>query len=334
MKREPSRDSERPCAYCGEPFRPVHGATAGKYCSVAHARASKRLPGMEPFRNCAVCGDPFPTARRGRDPKYCGHRCSGLARRKPEETIICAQCGQARTYKAGVRDGRFLCSRVCAAQWRSTRVDRTCQQCGTTFQKPRSVVERSGAKYCSWSCSAASKRRGEVIPRPCVACGKVLTLQPSRAKQRFCNRDCQRAAHRRVQVVCARPGCHKRRERSPSYANRPYCSMHCWRLAQAPRQFRCATCRTVKEAPAWRKARFCSLQCAYQGRRRRGRSQDVVERDQRILELAREVGGVPEILACLKREAERPGSPHQDWAYYAPATIRSVLFRARQRGHE
>lgn len=117
-------------------------------------------------------------------------------------------------------------------------------------------------------------------------------------------------------VTCER--CHKTVPIPPSFAaGRRYCSRTCFERAQAVPIKPCDVCKKPIGAPARR--RFCSIACSNVGRTNRLKRH--VERDGRIVELARTGVRAPTIVAMLR--AENP-----DWET-TPVNVRAILHRAR-----
>jgi len=78
-------------------------------------------------------------------------------------------------------------------------MQRTCQQCGTTYETPPSVKP----KYCSSACAGAAKRKGEWIA--CEVCGERVWSHRSRPR-RFCSKSCARTA---ANLTDANPSKHR-----------------------------------------------------------------------------------------------------------------------------
>jgi hypothetical protein len=67
-------------------------------------------------------------------------------------------------------------------------IDRTCQQCGTTYRTFPSIRP----KYCGSACAGAAKRNGENVA--CAQCGEDFYRRPSQPNQTYCSKSCARTA--------------------------------------------------------------------------------------------------------------------------------------------
>lgn len=122
-----------------------------------------------------------------------------------QPTSTCEYCGDSyRTYESW-RDSKRFCSQACHHAWRRERRERTCAQCGRTFQARNVEVP---SKYCSRLCFDAA-RRATVT---CTGCGEEFTKQRCHVgKTNYCTKECREAywrAHRKAaaQGTCATCG--------------------------------------------------------------------------------------------------------------------------------
>lgn len=100
-------------------------------------------------------------------------------------TRICQQCGRA-IQGSGTR----FCSHDCASAARRTRLERTCEECGSVFRARLSVVAHGGGKFCSWACRQTAQGR---IQRSCAHCGQSFMAFPhaiQRGSGRYCSQHC------------------------------------------------------------------------------------------------------------------------------------------------
>jgi endogenous inhibitor of DNA gyrase (YacG/DUF329 family) len=112
---------------------------------------------------CAVCGkevekylSQIKENKTGRFfcSKECQHKGGVKPRTVPRKP--CERCGNLFV-AYGDRSGRF-CSKACYDAWqRRRRVERICEQCGTTFDRPPAYETRQVARFCSRACEAESR---------------------------------------------------------------------------------------------------------------------------------------------------------------------------------
>lgn len=67
-------------------------------------------------------------------------------------------------------------------------IDRTCQQCGKTYQTFPSIR----LKYCGSPCASAAKVKAVSVP--CAVCGTPFVKRPSRPDAAYCSKSCARTA--------------------------------------------------------------------------------------------------------------------------------------------
>lgn len=143
-------------------------------------------------KNCKQCNAVFTvhTKGTGRGSKgslrrvFCSDKCKGLhGYNSPSSKIekTCEQCGKLfRCYPSKI--GRF-CSSKCKKSFTLPPKEAVCLFCDKTFQGTSSTVNQF---FCTMECFFASKR----TVRECVTCGKSFTTPNSRFFSR-CSRKCQ-----------------------------------------------------------------------------------------------------------------------------------------------
>lgn len=116
---------------------------------------------------------------------FCSEACRRETGSKPRTIApkACEFCGK-EFVAYGKREGRF-CSKTCYDAWqRRHRVERTCEVCGTIFDRPPSFETRQVARFCSRACEAASRIKRPIgrthNGRPAVidSAGYVRVYQP------------------------------------------------------------------------------------------------------------------------------------------------------------
>lgn len=108
---------ERPCAHCGEPFRPHSLTKAGRFCSPECHAASRRTRSEQ---CCAECGEPFLPSKAGM--KFCSNDCAHAARAKVEiPPRSCKFCGHDFAPKAS---HQLFCTPLCKERQRMKDVRR------------------------------------------------------------------------------------------------------------------------------------------------------------------------------------------------------------------
>jgi crossover junction endodeoxyribonuclease RusA len=132
---------------------------------------------------CEHCGAEFPRPPSHAAKKFCSQECRS-ASLKARRMRSCKHCGEKFT---GGEDRRY-CSAEC--KYAAGRMVVRCAQCGTAFERPRSL-NRSGNAYCSDACKATYWRdhRKSAPKGTCQDCGGPTT----KAQYRRC-RDCSYAA--------------------------------------------------------------------------------------------------------------------------------------------
>lgn len=124
-------------------------------------RGRPRVPRIEV--ECAACGKkvekyPAQVAQSKSGRFFCSEMCRRKVGSKPRTVPrgTCERCG-TEFVSYGDSPGRF-CSKACYDAWqRRNRVERTCEVCGKTFDRPPSFETRQVARFCSRTCEAASR---------------------------------------------------------------------------------------------------------------------------------------------------------------------------------
>lgn len=107
-------------------------------------------------------------------------------------------------------------------------VSRTCVQCGAVFFAYPAPVAKGKARFCSLSCSQAS--RNKQVDAICVQCGASYRCRSELAGiRRFCSQACHYAA-KRTSVIKACQRCGNMFEVRPhEFGKRAFCSSDCIR---------------------------------------------------------------------------------------------------------
>lgn len=123
--------------------------------------------------------------------------------RRVVDYVICPTCGISVGRDTSRRNhGQRFCSHACHGAHISRRVERQCQQCGVSFEAPRSRVERGWASFCSNKCKGQYQRdNAELLYHSrehanCKECGKAFYYYPrpdDSHRGYFCSRACSAA---------------------------------------------------------------------------------------------------------------------------------------------
>lgn len=121
-----------------------------------HVQVYRCLQQSPQQRPCQVCGKSYRVYDSWKDRKYCSRQCSAQAATS-KVTLQCMGCGEPVDY--ALHRASRIKQPFCSERCRRTTLapELRCDQCGTTFRKPRS--QRAGQQvYCSRACSAAARR--------------------------------------------------------------------------------------------------------------------------------------------------------------------------------
>lgn len=276
-------------------------------------------------RACEQCGATFTTrpiyVAMGNG-RFCSRPCRDAWRRTSQEVAceVCHQPFKVRQYRIRQGSARF-CSVECMAIGYRKQVECACQRCGKGFTVWRSEARRN-RKYCSRACFLGHPV-DERVSSTCAHCGKLQQVVPSHlagGKGRYCSLDCYRASRpARRTVSCA--GCEKSFTVKASQTAAKYCSRPCYWRAKAGRVVQCLACgKTFRPRPWYRAtARYCSNACTNRGRQR-SRKTELVQRDQRLLELRGEGLDSARIARHLAAE-------NASWPTISAAGVRKILSR-------
>lgn len=83
------------------------------------------------------------------------------------------------------------------AKGSTTKIPRTCLNCGTEFLAHRCNIERGNARFCSKSCSTSYRNRMAArapIERSCLECGTAFLVLDTSSKK-YCSHGCFIAHH-------------------------------------------------------------------------------------------------------------------------------------------
>lgn len=147
-------------------------------------------------------------------------------------------------------------------------VERTCEQCGTSYSVPPARAEKT--RFCSRACAdlgQTGERREEV----CRGCGVTFSSKLDHGRwQKYCTRPCMEASqHSPIERDCASCGTtFKARYKRGAYIK--YCSMQCGADARSNAVIvQCGHCgaETRKTQAQLRRSTsgkvFCSQECVY-----------------------------------------------------------------------
>jgi crossover junction endodeoxyribonuclease RusA len=115
---------------------------------------------------CEQCGKDYQSYKSWHNKRrFCTNACH-LEWRRLRRVRACLHCGQ--DFES--RHQAVYCSKVCTSAHR--RIELTCEQCGSSFTKPRSLA-RSGRPFCSPTCQTGYWRahRAAAAKGTCVGCG-------------------------------------------------------------------------------------------------------------------------------------------------------------------
>lgn len=116
---------------------------------------------------------------------------------------LCQHCGRMYVPLFPSNRKRKYCSLVCSQAATRTRIERTCQICGSVFRVPPCDLPLRAALYCSSTCmgvaytGASNPRWKNRVARICEECGTSFHVLPSRlAKKamRWCSLACRNIA--------------------------------------------------------------------------------------------------------------------------------------------
>jgi Holliday junction resolvase RusA-like endonuclease len=129
----------------------------------------RTMAATKPTRACLRCGKHFEVYASQSTRKFCDRAC-GYAWRKEQRRVNCEHCGTEFNPHNGKAPARF-CSNPC--RYAARNVELTCDHCGKTYTKARSIAARSQRQACSPECVQALTRpvRAERARGTCATCG-------------------------------------------------------------------------------------------------------------------------------------------------------------------
>lgn len=163
--------------------------------------------------------------------------------------LNCEVCDKLFSVPASAAVTRRFCSRACHGKWRSatligpnstswkegSRVERTCEVCGKSFETRAYAVAKGAGRFCSRSCKSRGIRPAQPRAiRVCETCGKQFEAIPAdvaRGKARFCSPGCrpQTRPTKQVQRQCEVCGTDFiTQQRSIDKGHGRFCSLACW----------------------------------------------------------------------------------------------------------
>jgi hypothetical protein len=346
--------SPRICEHCGGRTKTART----RYCSHKCFRAatSPRTSAQCERPGCSNLVQTVPSDRVRGGGRYCSRTCAYSVRRAPRPPVVCERMGCAELVAYTSTRARRFCSRSCArfSYWQQRQEGKTehplqtCQGCGSAFEWRSDPNAKN--LYCSRTCFVAAHRvtvqcrtcdapfevqASRAATRTCPACrplrdGYLLQCQrtgctntrrvPLSSDRKYCSYGCRDLARRvqRVQFICSR--CGRQGERRPVVVGRSskqFCTLRCYR-AHLREKSPCQICGRARHG----NPRFCSLRCAYKGRRARTRDPQVQHRNAWILQ-ARAEGKFPKQIAFEWSDAH-PSDRPLTWH-----TVRQVIHRVK-----
>lgn len=105
---------------------------------------------------------------------------------------ICPQCGVEFSYMKSKE--RKFCSKECYIKSKQTGADIQCDNCGKTFHRNQSHIDRQKSKgqnnFCCMKCQKEYLHKQTYEIRSCEICGKEFEVSKL-STQRFCSDECQ-----------------------------------------------------------------------------------------------------------------------------------------------
>jgi len=159
-------------------------------------------------KTCEGCGVAFPIGRQpdgsyiqGTYRRYCTKKCAAEHNRTQKSTRVdktCEQCGTKFSVAAHRNDLARFCSRACKGLHRQVHQSKVCPSCGNEFAIAGRGHARKGSIYCSLKCVHAAQKKH----RTCKRCGKQY-YRTHHAQPTFCSREChaEDARDRRVGIA-------------------------------------------------------------------------------------------------------------------------------------
>ena len=144
------------CPVCGATFfREPYFVRERNYCS-RECRAIGRRKRV--IQTCDTCGKTYErrpsTANLGKH-TYCSHACR-IEGHKRLNIVTCTICGKEMTRRDCELSRRPFCSKACLKVWRSeyrnTRSDVPCLQCGKTIRRKAHKLKDNKQQFCGRAC--------------------------------------------------------------------------------------------------------------------------------------------------------------------------------------
>lgn len=190
-------------------------------------------------------------------------------------TLVCERCGKDFQISPAGAKGRRFCSWKC----HTTKVERTCLNCGKVIYVHHCSIDKGLGKYCSSECYneyRTGRHRKQVTLFRCQTCSKVFGVNPYRANNsdvKYCSHDCQTEAQTtRIERSCL--VCGQKFEAHLSNLKRghgKYCSVECSGKARSLFLEPNCTCEAcgkefhLKPSAIKRgRGRYCSFECRKQ----------------------------------------------------------------------
>lgn len=112
---------------------------------------------------CKVCGKKFNIkaylVKQGYG-FYCSKECWFALFNQRKKEIKCKQCGKEfKVIRAVYKKHPKFCSKVCKDNAKIDQISRICKGCKTSFDLPRSAIDRGRGSFCTWKCF--KRYRGE-----------------------------------------------------------------------------------------------------------------------------------------------------------------------------
>lgn len=143
------------CVVCGADFTIPYGRAklgVAKYCSRACRSASPILR-ERPCKQCGTCFIPRAKAKDRPAERFCSPACASAARAAGRIACVCQQCGETfLAMPCHVQRGVKFCSQACRRETLRNDVAGTCRTCGTTYMTKAAQPKQ----FCSDACRAAA----------------------------------------------------------------------------------------------------------------------------------------------------------------------------------
>lgn len=113
----------------------------------------------------------------------------------------CQNCGKPMDIYRSTKGKRKFCNQACHLEWRRSKRERSCAECGDVIDDPR---RSHGEPYCSEACYAAKRARENRISARCAECGAEMTVWKSMGNRKnvWCSETCRARRQERRALEC------------------------------------------------------------------------------------------------------------------------------------